>query len=151
MAAPKGNKYWMLAAFTGRPPKYETPDEMLAKVTEYFTKCFKRGKYTPTISGLTYFLGFESRASLDDYCKKSEEFSYIIHHAKRFIENCYENQLYTNASGGAVFALKNMGWKDKTETEITTNGETLDLSKLTDEELEILERAGIKQNKGREV
>jgi hypothetical protein len=147
MAAPKLNKFWMLAQL-GRKAKYETPEEMLEKIQEYFKNCYKRGKFTPTISGLTYFLGFESRSSLDDYSKRDEAFSYIIHHAKRFIENCYENQLYTNASSGAVFALKNMGWKDKTETDITSNGQTLDLSKLTDEELAILDRASNKQNKG---
>jgi hypothetical protein len=146
MAPPKGNKYWMLASFTGRPPMYESTDDMMAKIQEYFTKCYKRGKFTPTISGMTFYLGFQSRASLDDYCNKSDEFAYIIHHAKRFIESCYENQLYTNASSGAVFALKNMGWKDKTETDITSGGEKLDLSKLSDEELAIIERAINREN-----
>lgn len=147
MAAPKGNKYWMLATL-GRKPIYETPEDLLAKIQEYFTKSYKRGKFTPTISGMTFYLGFESRSSLDDYSKRDEAFSYIIHHAKRFIESCYENQLYTNASAGAVFALKNMGWKDRTETDITSGGEKLDLSKLSDEELAIIERAINRESKG---
>ncbi len=116
MAAPKNNKYWMLADW-GKPAKYKTPKEMEDKITLYFQKCLKRGKFTPTVSGMTFFLGFESRSSLNDYCKKDEAYSHIIHKAKQFIENCYEGQLYTNTSAGAIFALKNMGWKDKIETE----------------------------------
>jgi len=27
-------------------------------------------------------------------------------------ENAYESRLYTGQAGGAIFALKNMGWKD---------------------------------------
>jgi hypothetical protein len=31
----------------------------------------------------------------------------------------YEEQLSGTAPTGSIFALKNMGWKDKTETEIS--------------------------------
>lgn len=78
----------------------------------YFEGC-EEDKTKATVTGLTLFLGFCSRASLDDYEKRSEEFSYIIKRAKLAVENSYE------MSGLAfdIFALKNMGWKDKTETE----------------------------------
>ena len=33
------------------------------------------------------------------------------------IENGYEKRLFENNPTGSIFALKNMGWKDKTETE----------------------------------
>lgn len=147
MAAKKGNKFWMLANW-GKKAFYNSPEELETKITEYFTQTYKRGKFTPTVSGMTFYLGFESRSSLADYCKRDEAYSYIIHKAKKFIENCYEGQLYTQSSSGAVFALKNMGWKDKTETDITTGGEKLNLGNYSDEELAILEELLNRENKG---
>jgi hypothetical protein len=107
MAAPIGNKY-ALGNTGGRPPMFESPEELLTLVSEYFNT---DGKHT--ITGLTLFLGFESRSSLDAYCDKNEVFKYILKRAKLTVENSYER------SGQAfdIFALKNMGWKDKTETE----------------------------------
>jgi hypothetical protein len=122
--APKGNKFWQLANL-GRKAHYDHPEDLLKKIQEYFQRCNKRGKYTPTISGLAVFLGFSSRSSFDDYSKRGEEFSYIIEQAKAFISACYEQQLYGTASAGAVFALKNMGWKDKVETQSDVRVEVL--------------------------
>ena len=107
MGAPIGNKY-AIGNTGGRPPMFATRGELADRVNEYFNQ---DGKHT--ITGLTLFLGFESRSSLDAYCDKNEEFKYIIKRAKLCVENSYER------SGQAfdIFALKNMGWKDKTEVE----------------------------------
>jgi hypothetical protein len=115
MPAPKGNKFWMLAKL-GSKPMYSDPEEMKKLMLEYFQKCYKRGKCSATISGLAFYLGFQSRDTFYEYEKK-EAFTDIIKQARLFIENCYENQLFTDRPTGAIFALKNMGWKDKTETE----------------------------------
>lgn len=38
------------------------------------------------------------------------------------VENAYEQRLGEHSPTGAIFALKNFGWKDKTEAEVNTNG-----------------------------
>jgi len=83
----------------GQPPMYATVEELQNKVQEYFNSV--KPKVTPakeegeedeikyeepvTVSGLAYFLGFESRQSLYDYEKRSE-FSYIVKRARLRIE-----------------------------------------------------------------
>lgn len=114
MAAEKGNKY-AIGNNGGRPAIYESPDALCEKVIEYF-ESVKEEK--ATITGLTLYLGFCSRSSLDDYEKRGEEFSYIIKRAKLAVEHSYE------LSGNTIdiFALKNMGWKDKSEQEVKMEG-----------------------------
>ena len=113
MPAPKGNKYALGLTNSGRPPIYNSADELKNKCIEYFEEC-KNLKEKVTITGLALYLGFCSRSSLDDYVKK-EEFSYIVKRAKLVVENSYENSGQTID----IFALKNMSWKDKQEIENT--------------------------------
>jgi len=143
MAAPAGNMF-AVGNLGGRPPFFTTPEDMWNKAMEYFAICTnKAGKINATISGLSFYLGFESRQSFYDYELK-EEFTYTVRRLRLAVEACYEANLYTFNTIGAIFALKNMGWKDKTETDITTGGRMLgkqvDLTDLTDEELAVLER-----------
>lgn len=128
----------MMANIGGRPPHFATPEELQREINKYLKNCpdkkvivTKKGDKieipTPTISGLCYFLGFESRQSFYDYEKKDDNnenndkmgFSYTIKRARLFIEKEYESLLSTNAYAGAIFALKNFGWIDKTQQEIT--------------------------------
>jgi hypothetical protein len=113
----------------GRPPIFETPEQMEAAIEDYFNPIANAGdpvneKREPrakvTIAGLAYHLGFESRQSFYDYEEKPE-FSYIIKKARLRVEMSYEERLSESACTGAIFALKNMGWKDKTETEHSGN------------------------------
>lgn len=96
---------------------FANPEDMLIKIQAYFEEKIESGKPI-TVSGLAYYLGFVSRQSLYDY-KIKEEFAYIIKHSILFIESCYEENLHTGNCTGSIFALKNMGWKDKTETGFT--------------------------------
>lgn len=95
----------------GRPPMYATAEELQNKIESYF-----EGTKTPTISGLAYYLGFESRQSFYDYEQK-EAFTYTIRKIRLFMESVYEERLHGNSPTGAIFWLKNAGWKDKTEVE----------------------------------
>lgn len=125
----------------GCPPFYDTPEALQGKIDEYFKSGLKKrtvfvGKdkepvevEMPTISGLAYFLGFASRQSFYDY-EKREGFSYTIKRARLFIEVDYEEQLQHGNTTGAIFALKNMGWKDKTEHDHTTKGEKMNVISL---------------------
>lgn len=121
----------------GRPPLYKNPEELEDKINEYFEKGIKTRKTIigsgsnrreieieiPTISGLCHYLGFESRQSFYDYAERNQhetpeikdQFAYIIKRARLFIEQEYEELLSEGNPAGAIFALKNMGWKDKQE------------------------------------
>ena len=116
MAAPKGNKYALGLTTTGQPPIFESPEEMQGKIMEYFTLC-ESSKENIKITGLCLFLGFESRQSFYDY-EQRKEYSYTIKRARMVIESHYEEGLNTFKYGGAVFGLKNMGWKDQQEQTI---------------------------------
>lgn len=99
-------------------PKYETPEKLQEAINSYQAECLAEDRPL-TISGLAYHLGFESRQSFYDY-EKREAFSYTIKRARLFIENSYEERLSGNNATGSIFALKNFGWKDKQETELST-------------------------------
>ena len=106
----------------GRPAFYTDEDELRNAIQEYFNSCVPTfdddGNITslnnPTVSGLAYALGFESRQSMYDY-EKREQFSYIIKRARLFVEMNYEQNLCNPQikATGPIFALKNMGWFDK--------------------------------------
>lgn len=104
----------------GRPRIYETAEEMQKVIEAYFTKMDEK-KTLVTVAGLAYELGFESRQSMYDY-KENGEFSYTIKRALLFVEMCYEMRANGNNAAGPIFVLKNMGWKDKTETDMNVNG-----------------------------
>ena len=131
--APKGNQF-ALGNKGGRPPLFKTYKELQEAINDYFNKGIKKRKVLigkapnqqaieieiPTITGLCYFIGFESRQSfyrLED----NLEFSYTIKRARLFIEKEYEEQLSVGNTIGAIFALKNMGWADKTEIDHNVN------------------------------
>ena len=94
----------------GRKPLFATPEQLQKSIDEYFE--LPDDKKTTT--GLAYHLGFESRQSFYDY-EKDSLFSYTIKRARLRIESIYEGILQGNNSTGSIFALKNLGWHDKTE------------------------------------
>lgn len=98
----------------GRPPKFDTPEQLEQAIKEYFTNDNKPF----TITGIALWLGFCDRQSLYDYEKKPE-FSCMIKEARLRVENAYEEKLSANNPTGSIFALKNMGWRDKVETGFT--------------------------------
>ena len=71
-----------------------------------------------TITGLVIYLGFCDRAAFYDYGKK-EKFCHTIKKARTFIEQEYEECLKSNNCTGAIFALKNFGWTDRRELELS--------------------------------
>jgi hypothetical protein len=97
-----------------RPRHYDSEEELIAEIEKYFSD-----NQRVTITGLALSLGFESRQSIYDY-EKDGRFSYIIKNARLRVEACYEGRLiYDNQPTGVIFALKNMGWKDRQEIDST--------------------------------
>jgi len=108
----------------GRPPKYQTADELQAKVQDYFDHGVNEREYVvggklvkipvPTITGLVLYLGFCDRQSFYDL-EKQEKFSCTVKAARSAIEQKYEENLTSSSPVGSIFALKNFGWIDKQE------------------------------------
>lgn len=115
----------------GRPRKISSPEEFDKKVDDYVQDCQVAEKPL-TLTGLILALGLSSRQSLDEYLAY-EGFPDSVKRAKLLIENQYEQGLHSCASTGSIFALKNFGWRDKTETE---HSGSIRLSDMTEEELD---------------
>jgi len=78
-----------------------------------------------TVTGLALALD-TSRETLVNYESKQEFFD-TIKRAKLRCENFNELMLYSNSPTGTIFNLKNnYGWKDKTETDLTNNGDSFE-------------------------
>lgn len=126
----------------GRPLLFKTPEEMKKVIDEYFEWCDNRAikavnkdghEYmisSPapyTMSGLARRLGM-SRRTLVDYAERSE-FLPTIKEARSRIEEDVEtrmNEKNTFTPGLIFNAKENFGWKDKTETDITSKGEKIE-------------------------
>ena len=131
---------------TGRPPMFETPEELQKEIDIYFNNLPKVKRHTRdgveyemsiiTITGLCLAIGFSSRQSFYDYEKK-EGFAYTVKRARMFVEHEYETQLHSGNVTGAIFALKNMGWMDKVHQDTHMSGElgVRDISGMSDDEL----------------
>jgi len=120
----------------GRPPLYDDPAVMQAKIDEYFAFCDNRIKTVDidddgnaktavvpepyTIAGLTYFLGFCDVHALSEY-EKRDGFSALIKRAKLKVQQDVERKLWEGKSPtGSIFWLKNhAGYRDKSEHEHT--------------------------------
>jgi hypothetical protein len=122
----------------GRPRIYESVEAMEDSIYDYFhplvkstteeTACgvltvelsedkqYRVVNKQPTVTGLALHLGFADKTTLYEY-RDRPEFSYSIKRALTMIEQYHEEGLSGNNVTGTIFALKNMGWKDKQETE----------------------------------
>ena len=113
----------------GRPPFYDTPEQMQEAIEAYFDGLGEGDN--PTITGMVYSLGFDNRAALDYYLSEKPEFSYTIKRAKMRVERFLEETLLRQGSiAGVIFNLKNnFGWKDEQKFEHTgKDGGPLDIT-----------------------
>ena len=104
----------------GRPLKFKSRKELQEAVDRYFAMCKEEGE-GETLTGLALALD-TTRETLLDY-EKRDEFSDTVKRAKLRIEHAYEKRLIARGNGGDIFALKQFGWKDKTEQSINVSGE----------------------------
>jgi hypothetical protein len=94
---------------------------LLALIEQYFKQSAdeptSKGKSSepPTIAGLALFLGFNSKEDFDHYENKGKLAS-LIKRARFRVMAYYENRLHFPAPTGAMFALKSMGWNEKSKT-----------------------------------
>ena len=101
-----------------RPRLIESPQEMLDRGYAYFEQC-KLDQSPILITGLALALGLSGRESLSEYGRR-EEFSATVKELKSVCENYAENKLFSgNNPTGAIFALKNYGWSDKHDVDVS--------------------------------
>ncbi len=74
-------------------------------------KIWDRPPEPPTLSGLAYHLGFDSRQAFETYETKGK-YGDLLKRARLQIEAEYEKKLHFQSCTGATFALKNMGWNE---------------------------------------
>lgn len=100
----------------GRPPLFNTPEELQQRIDEYKEYLETNGR-PPTIAGLAYYTGLD-RKTIYNYNKKDEFF----HTIKKFVDwiiMTYEEQATDKGNAGIIFLMKNYGYTDKQETEIS--------------------------------
>lgn len=118
----------------GRPPVFQSPEEFERAADAYFALCEAKEK-VPTVNGLALALGFNSRQSLLNYAEKPE-FLDTVKAVRTRLEAEWEQRLGGPNAAGTIFWLKNQGWTDKTEQQISgPNGgpvETVTRFKLAD-------------------
>lgn len=96
--------------------KYTSVKDLARMSEAYFNHC-DQNKEPYTVSGLAYYLGFQSRESLIDYQEK-HKFGFAVKRAKLRIQGQLEKWLYIpgRPTIGLIFSLKNnFGWKDQQE------------------------------------
>jgi len=126
----------------GRPPLYTNAEDLSYIIDEYFDYCDNRIQqiYSAkadgvievmnpapyTMAGLALRLGMDRR-SLLNYSKK-DEFFLTIKAARDRVEADVEERMNDKQTftPGLIFNAKNnFGWIDKTEQDVTSNGNTL--------------------------
>jgi hypothetical protein len=114
----------------GRPPLYETPEEMQIGIDQYYAEC-KENEEPLTVSGLAYTLGM-STETLRAYGEK-DGFSATVNKAKQKVERSIESGMMRGLNAtGCIFNLKNnFGWKDQTEQKIN-----MGITDMTEEQLD---------------
>lgn len=103
----------------GRPPIFNSPDEFIAAAEAYFNGRDAEDK-PYTVNGLALALGM-TRETLLRYGEK-EAFSDAVKQVRGKLEDHWETRLAGPNATGTIFWLKNQGWSDKTEQEISGKG-----------------------------
>jgi hypothetical protein len=96
-------------------PIIKSAEDMQKALDHYFAET-----ETPTVAGMAYYLGYTDRQSIYDLKGRDESYSCIIKRAVLRIEAVHEANLSTRDKPvGDIFWLKNHGWKDKQEVDLT--------------------------------
>ncbi|MBA3051874.1 hypothetical protein FP828_03545 [bacterium] len=105
-------------AIDKRKKPVKSARELENRFIAYFEECTTNKKHA-LISGLALAAGVSSTTIRSWRDKNTNKYHEIITWAYAFVENGYEKHMSEDPgrAGGDIFALKNMGWKDKKEFE----------------------------------
>lgn len=104
-------------AKVGRPRKIKSVRQFEERAEAYFLECEVMEK-PALLTGLILALGLCSREGLDEYGRRPE-FTDSVKKAKLRVEMEYEKALHSRNPSGPIFALKNFGWTDKQDVEVS--------------------------------
>ena len=121
-------------AKVGRPRKIKSVRQFEERAEAYFLECEAMEK-PALLTGLILALGLCSREGLDEYGRRPE-FTDSVKRAKLRIEMEYEKALQGHSPTGAIFALKNLGWRDKQDVELSGGVNIKTIADLMMEDLE---------------
>lgn len=108
----------------GRPRIITTPEEFDERVDAYIAEC-KEKEEPVLLTGMILALGLNSKNTFYEY-ENYPEFSDSVKKARLLVEMEYEKRLCTSPSAtGSIFALKNFGWRDKVEADISNSDGSL--------------------------
>lgn len=113
---PKIGFYRRITGAQARPMNVQ---EFIERADMYFEYCEKNGVMM-TITGLALAVGFTARCRLWEK-KFDPEWGDVVERAITIVENGYEQRLEYGSCGGAIFALKNLGWADKQDWTISVD------------------------------
>lgn len=123
----------------GRPPKYNKDDpkdiETVERLVDEYFEWIKgeqneegdwvRFPEPPTVTGLTLHIGFNSKTQTYEYAK-IEGFKDPIKRGLSIIEKYHEIAASRgDKCTGNIFILKNFGWTDKVEHDVTSKQEII--------------------------
>lgn len=99
-----------------RPPLFTSPDEFTAVAEAYFAE--RQAKEQPfTVNGLALALGM-TRETLLRYGEK-EGFSDAVKAVRARLEDHWESRLGGPNAAGTIFWLKNQGWSDRQDLNLS--------------------------------
>lgn len=101
-----------------RPPIFDNPEDLEHAANTYFAEC-SCAERMPTVNGLALALGM-TRETLLRYAEK-DEFSDTVKVIRMRLEAEWEQRLAGPNATGTIFWLKNQGWKDSVQQEVTGN------------------------------
>jgi hypothetical protein len=104
-------------------PTAKSPPEMREQ------KVWDREPQPPTLSGLAFHLGFDSLQTFEAY-EKNGLFATVLKRARLKIEAEYEKMLHQQPVTGAIFALKSLGWLEKSTDNAPVNDITIKIEIL---------------------
>jgi hypothetical protein len=106
----------------GRPRKFTSAAELEEIGMKYIKERLEHNQPV-LITGLCLALDTYRDVLIDYESGKYDDdnncFSNTVKRLKAYCENSAEERLYSNQPTGAIFALKNYGWKDKQDVEIS--------------------------------
>ena len=127
-------------AKVGRPRKIKSVRQFEERAEAYFRECEAMEKPV-LLTGLILALGLCSREGLDEYGRRPE-FTDSVKKAKLRVEMEYEKALHGRSPTGAIFALKNFGWTDKQDVDLSGGVKVKTLADL------MIEAANWEEEKG---
>ena len=119
----------------GRPPKIPSVEQAERISSDYFADCDKKSEIY-TMTGLAIAFDIERTTLLDYYTENhsntnadkdilNRQISLAIKRAVKKVAKAWELLLSSRTPVGAIFWLKNHGWSDRVEQDITSKGQAI--------------------------